>query len=98
MRGKTTLRTNTTLLDCIFMRLTSALGDPIGGLIDASDHFILILELREFRGDDAENDVLVLWKMGQRLETTCTRRVVFEIVCVDIEVLKRSIQDEWQGF
>lgn len=93
MRCETTLWADTALLKSIFVRLTSALRNPVGCLVDASDHLVLVLELGELGCDDTENHVLVLGKVRKWLETTGTRRVVFKVVCVNVEVLTRSIKD-----
>jgi hypothetical protein len=74
-------------LQGIFLGLASSLGDKVGSLVDTSNHLVLVFEFREFRGDDAEDDVLVLGQVGKRLETASARSVVFEIVCVYIKVL-----------
>lgn len=67
--------------------MAGTLSDPVGGLVDTSNHFVLVLELGELGCDDTENDVLVLGKVRKWLETTGTRRVVFKVVCVNVEVL-----------
>lgn len=69
------------------MRLTGSLGNEIGSLVDASNHIILVLELGELGGDDTEDDILVLWELGERLETAGTGSVVFEVVSVYVQVL-----------
>ena len=45
---KTALRAYTELLKCVFLRLTGTLCNEIGCLVDASNHLILVLQLREF--------------------------------------------------
>lgn len=87
MRCKPTLRTDTALLKCVLARLPSALGDPIGSLVDASNHLVLVLESRKFRRHNAENNVLVLGEVGERLEAAGAGGIVFKVVCVYIEVL-----------
>ena len=90
MRCKSTLRADTALLDGVFARLASALCNPLSGLVNTSDHLVLALELREFRCDDTEYDVLVPGKVSKRLEATCARCIVFEVVGVDIKILNWS--------
>lgn len=87
MRRKPTLRAHAALLNGVLARLASALCDPVGSLVDASDHLLLAFKLRELRCDDTKYDVLVLGEVSKRLEATGTRRIVFEVVGVDIEVL-----------
>jgi hypothetical protein len=87
VRCKPALRADTALLDSILARLPGALCNPISSLIDTSDHLILVLELGELRSDDAENNVLVLGQVRERLEASGAGCVVFEIVGVDVQVL-----------
>jgi hypothetical protein len=87
VRREPALRTDAALLDSVLARLSRALCDPISGLVDTSDHLVLVLELGELRCDDTEDDVLVLGQVGERLEATGTGCVVFEVVGVDVQVL-----------
>lgn len=87
MRCETALGADTALLDSILTGLTSALCDPVSGLVDASNHLILALELRKLRRDDAKHDILVFREVCERLKASGTGSVVFEIVGVDVQVL-----------
>jgi hypothetical protein len=88
VRCETALGTNTTLLDRIFSRLSSTLCDPVGSLVDASNHLVLVLESGELGGDYTKNDVLVLGEVGKGLEATSARRVILEVVSVNVKVLQ----------
>lgn len=87
VRCESTLWTNAALLESILARLPCAFRNPISGLVDTSDHFVFTLELGEFRGDDTKNDVFVLRKIRKRLEAAGTGGIVFEVICVDVQVL-----------
>jgi hypothetical protein len=87
MRRKSALRAHTDRIQGLFSRLSAPLGNEVCGLVDPRNHFIFVLEFGEFGRYDAEDDVLVLWKVGEGLETASTRCVVFKVVCVDVEVL-----------
>lgn len=87
MRRESALRAYAALLDSVLTRLSCALCDPVSGLVDASDHLVLALELGELRCDNAEDNVLVLRQVGERLEASGTGRVVFEVVGVNVQVL-----------
>jgi hypothetical protein len=84
---KSALWADAALLDGIFARLTGTLRNVIGCLIDPGDHLILVLKLGELGSDDTKDDVLVLGKMRQRLETSSAWCVEFQVVRIDVEVL-----------
>ena len=87
MRRKPTLRAHTDRVQGLFSCLSASLGNEISGLIDPRNHLILVLEFGKFGGYNAKDDVLVLWEVGEGLETASTGCVIFEVVRVDLEVL-----------
>lgn len=53
------------------------------GLFDAVDHSLLVLQLRDFRGDDAQHHLLVTFRQeAQWLKAACARVVEFQQICV----------------
>lgn len=90
MTGKSTLGRYTDLLERIFPRLACSLSNEVGSLVDAGNHLFLVLELREFGGDDTEDHVLVLGEVGKRLETASAGGVVLEVVCVYVKILESN--------
>lgn len=88
MRCESTLWTDTALLKSILARLACAFCNPISSLVDTSNHFILALELGEFRSDDTEHNVFILRKICKRFEAAGTGCIVFEIIGVDVQVLQ----------
>jgi hypothetical protein len=88
VRCKTTLRADAALLDRILSRLSSALCNPVGGLVNTGNHLILVFKSGEFGGDHTKNDILVLREVGKRLEATSASRVVLKVVGVDVKVLQ----------
>jgi hypothetical protein len=87
VRCETALGADAALLDRILSRLSSALCNPVRSLVDAGDHLVPVFESRELGGDHTKNNVLVLGKVGERLEATSAGRIVLQIVGVDVEVL-----------
>lgn len=88
MAGKSALRADTNALESFFSALAVALGNKVGGLVHPVDHFLLVLELGELGGDHTEDYVLVLGEVLQGLEAAGTGSVVFEVVGVDVQVLR----------
>jgi hypothetical protein len=87
MRRKSALRAHTDGIQGLFPRLTATLGNEVCGLVDPRNHIIFVLKFREFGSYNAEDDVLVLWEVGEGFETASTGCVVFKVICIDIEVL-----------
>ena len=84
--GQTTSRTNldaplrrhAETLQRLLARLAAALGDVIGGLVDARDHLGLVLELAVLGRDDAEDRGLRRRQVLEWLEAASARRVELE--------------------
>ncbi|GFF43553.1 hypothetical protein IFM46972_07244 [Aspergillus udagawae] len=91
--GKTTLRADADLLEGLFNANVVALGDELGSFVDALLHLLLVLELGELAGYNAQDDVLVARQLLQRLEATGTGGVVLEVVGVDVELLEQLGSD-----
>lgn len=89
--GESTLWRDTNTLEGVLSALVVALSDEVGSLVDAINHGLLVLELGELRGDDAEDDVLVLGEVLKGLEAASAGGVVLEVVGVDVEVLKQLL-------
>lgn len=88
MAGETALRADTDLVEGLLDGDVVALGDELGGVVDALLHLLLVLELGELAGHDTQDDVLVLGELLQGLEATGTGSVVFEVVGVHVELLE----------
>ena len=87
MRRKSALRAHTDRIQGLLSRLSASLGNEVSSLVDPRNHLIFVLEFGEFGGYNAEDDVFVLWEVSEGLETASTGCVIFEVVCVDVEVL-----------
>ena len=88
MACETALWAHANLLECVLLGLTCAFGDEVCGLVHTRNHLVLVFEGGKFRSDDAEDDVLVLGEVCKRLEAAGARGVVFEVVSVNIQVLR----------
>lgn len=89
--SKPTLRAHTQSPQGFFSTLVIALRDKISSLIHPLLHLIHVFLLREFASDDTEYDVLVLRQALQRLKASCSGCVVFEIVCINVQVLEELL-------
>lgn len=69
------------------MRLASALGDPVGSLVDSRNHLVLVLELGKLGGDHTEHHVLVLGQLCKWLEASGTFGIILEVIRIYVEVL-----------
>lgn len=68
--GETALWADANALQGLLDGLIVALGDELGGGKDALLHLLLVLQLWELAGHDAQNDVLVLRQLPERLEAS----------------------------
>lgn len=89
--SKATLRVHNRSPQGFFSTLVIALCDKISSLIHPPLHLIHVFLLREFASDDTEYDVLVLRQALQRLKASCSGCVVFEIVCINVQVLEELL-------
>lgn len=71
--------------------LVRPFGDEVGSFIDSSLHLFFILELRPFRADDSDDDILVLRQALERLEPTGPLCVIFKVECVHVEILEKLL-------
>lgn len=67
-------------------------GDVLGGFFYACLDVFKFLELREFGGDEAEDDLLFL-DVLQRFEAACAVGVVFKEESVDVAVAEEDFSD-----
>ena len=66
----------------------------IGGCLpDAGDDFSFILQLREFCGDEAENDLFAVRNGCKRSEAAGPVRIIFEIVGVHMLALQEVVRN-----
>lgn len=86
--SKPALRANTTLLQRLLNRNPITLSNELSSLIHPLLHRLLVLELRELRGHDAQNDVLVTGQFLEGLEAASTLGIVLKVVGVDVELLE----------
>jgi len=86
--SKPTLRANATLLQRLLNRDPITLSNELGSLIHPLFHLLLVLELRELGGHDAQNDVLVAGQFFEGLEASRAGGVVLEVVGIDVELLE----------
>lgn len=68
--GETALWADANALQGLLDGLIVALGGELGGGKDALLHLLLVLQLWELAGHDAQNDVLVLRQLPERLEAS----------------------------
>jgi hypothetical protein len=85
MTRKATLRTNPEPLHALLHTLTLTFTHDFSSLPDPLLHFFLVLQLRELARNHAQNDILVLWQIGERLEPTRTWGIVLEVVRVHVK-------------
>lgn len=78
MRGKPALRGQAKSLQSFFLG-TSALGDKLGSLMDLLNQLLLVLELWDLGGNQAQYDGLSWWKVGERLEAACASGVILKV-------------------
>lgn len=97
MGRKAALGRDAQALERLLARLAAALGDHVGGLVDAPLHLLLVLELRELGRHDAQHHVLVGRQLCQRREAARPRRVVFEVVRRRVERAKQFGRDAVVG-
>jgi hypothetical protein len=88
VRSKTTLRRNTHTLQSLLSRLPTALGNEISSLVHSLYHLLLVLQLRELASNNTQDNILVLGQMLQRLETSCARGIVLEVISIHIQILE----------
>src|SRR5271156_1827374 len=69
-------------------------SDESGGLVDSALERILRFELGKFARDQSEHDGLVFRHQPQRLETSGTRRVIFQKIRVDIDLIEQGVSHE----
>lgn len=84
-------------LEGLLAGLAAALGDEVGGLVEALLGGLLVLELAELGADGADDDVLVLGQVLEGLEAAGALRVVLEVEGVDGEVLEQLLGDDVVG-
>ena len=89
MSAEPALRTDADLLQCLITGLSSPFRHKFGSAVDAPFHRLLVLQLRELRADDTNDDVLILGQVLERLEAACPFRVVLQVEGVDVKVLEK---------
>lgn len=89
MGTESALWAETDTLERFFPRLLRPFRDSIGSLVDSVLDLFLVLQLAELGADRADDDVLVLREILQRFESSGSLRVVLEVECVDVEILKQ---------
>jgi hypothetical protein len=82
--GEAALGTDADALEGLLAGLAAALGDKVGGLVEALLGGLLVLELAELGADGADDDVLVLGEVLEGLEAAGALRVVLEVEGVDV--------------
>lgn len=85
---KPTLRADTEPLQRLLARTPRPTGHHVRSRVHPCLHLLLILELGELARQDAQDDVFVLRQVHQRLEAAGARRVVLEVVRVDVQGLE----------
>lgn len=94
MGAETALRRYTDTLECLLLGLAASLGDVLCSLENTGFHLLLILELRDLGANDTHDDVLVLGKELEGLETAGALGIILEVERVDVEVLEELLRDD----
>ena len=93
MTRKPTLRTYAQPPQRLLPTLAIPLRHKVRRLIHPRLHLLQLLHLGELTRDDPQDDVLVFGQILQRLEPPGARRVVLEVVSVDVKLLEELGRD-----
>lgn len=89
MGSKSTLGTNTNLVQGSIERDVVTLSNELGSINDAGLHLLLVLHGGELGSDDSQDDVLVGGQELEGLEATGTGGVVLQVVGVHVQLLEQ---------
>ena len=93
MTRKSTLRTHAYPLQRFFPGLSIPFCNLLRRLENPLFQYLHPLHRGELARDQSQHDVFVPGQRSERLEPSCARSVVFEIVCVDVEILEEFGRD-----
>lgn len=94
MRAEATLGADSNTLEGLLSRLTAALGNKVGCLVDALLDFLLVFELAQLSADGADDDRPVFRQEFEGLEAAGALRVVLEVEGVNLEVGEELLGDD----
>lgn len=97
MRTEATLGADRHPLERLLPGLTRSLRNPAHSLLHPSLQLLLAFQLPQLRAHNTQNDVLVLGKVLQGLETAGALGVVLEVEGVDVELGEKLLGDDVVG-